>query len=125
MELTEKAVTVLVDYLYSGEIKVDSDINILMDIAVAAHCFQLQESFIVSSYLILPIDMQEIIDWVHSIIIDNMSHTVRVDRGYEKMEKMSLVTHIQSLGVTEWHHIRSPSSSCQKTLKTSSLLTFT
>ena len=46
MELTEKAVTVLVDYLYSGEIKVDSDINILMDIAVAAHCFQLQESFI-------------------------------------------------------------------------------
>ena len=69
--------------------------------------------------------MQEIIDWVHSIIIDNMSHTVRVDRGYEKMEKMSLVTHIQSLGVTEWHHIRSPSSSCQKTLKTSSLLTFT
>ena len=49
MELTEAAVKVLVDYLYSGEIKVKSDINILMDIAVAAHCFQLQESVIIMS----------------------------------------------------------------------------
>ena len=107
MELTEAAVTVLVDYLYSGEIKVKSDINILMDIAIAAHCFQLQESFIIASSLILTIDMlQEIIDWVHSIIIGNMSDTVMVDRGYDNMEKMSLVTHIQSLGVTEWHQIR-------------------
>ena len=55
----------------------------------------------------LKIDMlQEIIDWVHSIIIGNMSDTVMVDRGYDNMEKMSLVTHIQSLGVTEWHQIR-------------------
>ena len=55
----------------------------------------------------LTIDMlQEIIDWVHSIIIGNMSDTVMVDRGYDNMEKMSLVTHIQSLGVTEWHQIR-------------------
>ena len=46
MEMTEAAVKVLVDYLYSGEIEVKSDINILMDIAIAAHCFQLQESFI-------------------------------------------------------------------------------
>ena len=45
MELTEAAVKVLVDYLYSGEIKVKSDINILMNIAIAAHCFQLQEGF--------------------------------------------------------------------------------
>ena len=125
MELTEAAVTALVDYLYSGEIQVESDINILMDIAIAAHCFQLQESFIVSSSLMLTIDMQEIIDWVHSIIIGNMSHTVRVDRGYDDMETMSLVTHIQSLGVTEWHHIRLPSimsSSCQKTWE---ILSFT
>ena len=51
--------------------------------------------------------MQEIIDWVHSIILDNMSHTVIVDLGYDNMEKMSLVTHLQCLGVTEWHQIRS------------------
>ena len=42
MELTEAAVSVLVDYLYTGEIRVDSDISAMMDIAVAAHCFQLQ-----------------------------------------------------------------------------------
>ena len=51
--------------------------------------------------------MQEIIDWVHSIILGNMSNTVIVDLGYDNMEKMSLVTHLQSLGVTEWHQIRS------------------
>ena len=43
MELTEAAVSALVDYLYTGEIQVESDINILMNIAIAAHCFQLQE----------------------------------------------------------------------------------
>ena len=42
MELTEAAVSVLVEYLYTGEIRVDSDISGMMDIAVAAHCFQLQ-----------------------------------------------------------------------------------
>ena len=47
MELTEAAVSALVDYLYTGEIQVESDINILMNIAVAAHCFQLQERFII------------------------------------------------------------------------------
>ena len=45
MELTEAAVSALVDYLYTGEIQVESDINILMNIAIAAHCFQLQECF--------------------------------------------------------------------------------
>ena len=39
MELTEAAVSALVDYLYTGEIQVESDINILMNIAAAAHCF--------------------------------------------------------------------------------------
>ena len=47
MELTEAAVSALVDYLYTGEIQVESDINILMNIAIAAHCFQLQEIFII------------------------------------------------------------------------------
>ena len=51
--------------------------------------------------------MQEIIDWVYSIMMGNMSNTVIVDLGYDNMEKMSLVTHLQSLGVTEWHQIRS------------------
>lgn len=46
MELTEAAVTALVDYLYTGEIQVESDINILLNLAIAAHCFQLQASFI-------------------------------------------------------------------------------
>ena len=46
MELTEAAVTALVDYLYTGEIQVESDINILINLAIAAHCFQLQESFV-------------------------------------------------------------------------------
>ena len=47
MELTEAAVSALVDYLYTGEIQVESDINNLMNIAIVAHCFQLQESFII------------------------------------------------------------------------------
>ena len=50
--------------------------------------------------------MQEIIDWVHSILLGNMSNTVTVDKGYDTMEKMALVTHLQSLEVTEWHQIR-------------------
>ena len=49
MELTEAAVTALVDYLYTGEIHVESDINTLINLAIAAHCFQLQESFIIMS----------------------------------------------------------------------------
>ena len=40
-------------------------------------------------------------------MLGNMSNTVIVDLGYDNMEKMSLVTHLQSLGVTEWHQIRS------------------
>ena len=51
MELTEAAVSALVDYLYTGEIQVESDINILMNIAIAAHCIQLQERFILVSSL--------------------------------------------------------------------------
>ena len=50
--------------------------------------------------------MQEIVDWVYGIIIGNVSDTVMVDRGYDGMEKMSLITHLQSLGVTEWHQTR-------------------
>ena len=53
MELTEAAVSALVDYLYTGEIQVESDINILMNIAIAAHCFQLQERFIIMLSLML------------------------------------------------------------------------
>ena len=49
MDLTELAVRTLVDYLYTGEIYVESDINILMDVAIAAHCFQLQVCVIISS----------------------------------------------------------------------------
>ena len=43
---------------------------------------------------------------MHSILLGNMSNTVTVERGYDTMEKMALVTHLQSLEVTEWHQIR-------------------
>ena len=42
MDLTEFSVKILVDYLYSGEIDIPSDINLLLDVAIAAQCFQLQ-----------------------------------------------------------------------------------
>ena len=105
MELAEAAVSVLVDYLYTGEIRVDSDISAMMDIAVAAHCFQLQAG---GNMLLTPDKyfVQEIVDWVYGIIIGNVSDTVMVDRGYDGMDKMSLITHLQSLGVTEWHQTR-------------------
>ena len=45
-------------------------------------------------------------DWVYDIIVGNVSNTVFVNRGYDKMEQMELVTHLQSLNVTTWEEIR-------------------
>ena len=50
--------------------------------------------------------LQEIVDWVYDIIVGNVSNTVFVNRGYDKMEQMELVTHLQSLNVTTWEEIR-------------------
>ena len=43
---------------------------------------------------------------MYDIIVGNLSNTVFVNRGYDKMEKMELVTHLQSLNVTKWEEIR-------------------
>ena len=45
-------------------------------------------------------------DWVCDIIVGNLSNTVFVNKGYDKMEQMALVTHLQSLNVTTWEEIR-------------------
>ena len=50
--------------------------------------------------------LQEIVDWVYNIIVGNLSNTVFINRGYDKMEQMALVTHLQSLNVTTWEEIR-------------------
>ena len=42
MDLTEYAVSILIEYLYTGYINITSDIKSLLEVATAAHCFQLQ-----------------------------------------------------------------------------------
>ena len=42
MDLTEYAVTSLVEYLYTGYIDITSDIQLMLEVAIAAHCFQMQ-----------------------------------------------------------------------------------
>ena len=44
MELKEAAVSSLVDYLYTGHLSLPSNICRLLELATAAHCFQLQVS---------------------------------------------------------------------------------
>ena len=129
MELKEAAVSSLVDYLYTGHLALPSHICRLLELATAAHCFQLQvrsvelqtkvlEGFTITekanlclrlSHLSLITGscwLQEIVDWVYDIIVGNVSNTVFVNRGYDKMEQMELVTHLQSLNVTTWEEIR-------------------
>ena len=45
MELKEAAVSSLVDYLYTGHLSLPSNICRLLELATAAHCFQLQVSY--------------------------------------------------------------------------------
>ena len=42
MDLTEFSVSVLVEYLYTGCINLKSNLKSLLEVAVAANCFQLQ-----------------------------------------------------------------------------------
>ena len=51
MELKEAAVSSLVDYLYTGHLALPSHICRLLELATAAHCFQLQVCTIVSNEL--------------------------------------------------------------------------
>ena len=41
MELSERSVMLLVDYLYTGQISLQSDLVFLLEVAQAANCFHL------------------------------------------------------------------------------------
>ena len=90
MELTERAVRVLVDYLYTGRLCLQSDLVLLLEVARAANCFQLEN----------------VVRWTHGLVLANVSEVVRARRGYDVMGEMDLLTHLQSLQLTDWEDIR-------------------
>ena len=105
MDLTEYSVNVLVDYLYSGQISIPSDISSLLEVAVAAQCFQLQVC-VSSSLRIISWSYQEVIDWIFEIISSNMSNIVWMKKEYDKMDKLTFLFHIKSLNIKSWEEIR-------------------
>ena len=90
MELTERAVRVLVDYLYTGRLCLQSDLVLLLEVARAANCFQLEN----------------VVRWTHGLVLANVSEVVRARRGYDVMGEMDLLTHLQSPQLTDWEDIR-------------------
>ena len=94
MELTERSVRVLLDYLYTGQIYLKSDLVLLLEVARAADCFQLEK----------------VVSWLHGLVAANVSEVVRAMRGYDQMGEMELMSHLQSQQVTDWEDIRVSSS---------------
>ena len=90
MELTERAVSVLLDFLYSGQISLPSDLVFLLEVAKAADCFHLEN----------------VLSWLDGIIRANLSEMVAVRRGHHTRDQMALVSHLQSQQLTDWAHIR-------------------
>ena len=94
MELTERSVRLLVDYLYTGQIYLQSDPVLLLEVARAADCFLLQN----------------VVSWIHGLVFSNVSEMVRTRRGYHQMGQMDLLVQLQSQQVTDWEDMRD--SSC-------------
>ena len=90
MELTERSVSVLLDFLYTGQISLPSDLVFLLEVAKAADCFHLEN----------------VLSWVHGLVLANVSEMVAVRRGYHNMTEMALISHIQSQLNIDWPHIR-------------------
>ena len=90
MELTERSVSVLLDFLYTGQLCLPSDLVFLLEVAKAADCFHLET----------------VLSWVHGLILANVSEMVAVRRGYHTMTQMALISHLQSLHAIGWPHIR-------------------
>ena len=90
MELTERSVSVLLDFLYSGQISLPSDLVFLLEVAKAADCFHLEE----------------VLGWLHGVVLANVSEMVAVRRGYHNMTRMALISHIQSQHSIGWPLIR-------------------
>ena len=90
MELTERSVSVLLDYLYTGQIYLPPDLQFLLEVARAADCFQLEN----------------VLSWLHGIILANVSDVVRVGRGYDKMTERDLIFNLQAKQVTDWGDLR-------------------
>ena len=80
----------MLDFLYSGQISLPSDLVFLLEVAKAADCFHLEN----------------VLSWVHGIIRANLSEMVAVRRGYHAMSQMALISHLQSQHSTSWAHIR-------------------
>ena len=76
MELTERSVRVLLDYLYTGQIYLKSDLVLLLEVARAADCFQLEK----------------VVSWLHGLVAANVSEVVRAMRGYDQMGEMELMS---------------------------------
>ena len=108
MELTERSVSVLLDYLYTGQISLQADLVFLLEVAKAADCFHLEN----------------VLNWLHGIILANVSEMVGERRGYHEMSQMALVSHLQSQHSTRWANIRGVtehlSSSSSSSLSSSS-----
>ena len=90
MELTERAVSVLLDFLYTGQISLPSDLVFMLEVAKAADCFHLEN----------------VLSWLHGVILANVSEMVRERRGYHNMTQMALISHLQSQLSISWPLIR-------------------
>ena len=91
MDLTRPAILALLDYLYTGHMEIQSDIDILKDIAKAANYFHLYE----------------IVRWIYNIIKNNVSDVVFCD-NYSKLNEMDLMIHLEEKNVACWEDIRNP-----------------
>ena len=53
--------------------------------------------------------LQEIIDWIFNIFCNNISNIVWLEKGYDKMDKMTFLCHIKSLNICSWENLRDTS----------------